>query len=100
MVRQAAYQRLERGGELLGRARRHGAFAGVDEKLFPRDFAVFGRYHDAVRQIQARHPLPESTTLEHFERFIADNEGRFPVVWKTKAGPARIKRERAEAGTR
>jgi len=34
---------IERWREQLRRARRHGAFAGVDEKLFPRDFAVFAR---------------------------------------------------------
>jgi hypothetical protein len=87
---------LERWRELLGRARRHGAFAGVDEELFPRDFAVFSRYHDAVRRIPERHPLPEPMPLERFERFVAENEGRFPVAWKPKAG-ARVEREHAEA---
>jgi hypothetical protein len=90
---------LECWRELLGRALRHGAFAGVDEKLFPRDFAVFGRYHDSVRQIPARHPLPEFMTLERFKRFVTDNEGRFPVVWKP-AGADFGGVERAPAGRR
>jgi hypothetical protein len=26
--------------------------------------------------------MPEPMTLEHFDRFVAQNEGRFPVAWR------------------
>jgi hypothetical protein len=34
---------IEEWRRLLGRARQHGAFVGVDEEVYPRDFAVFVR---------------------------------------------------------
>lgn len=74
--------------EVLSRAKRTGAFCGIDEDLFPRDFAVFGRYHDAVQQIPARYPLPGYLTLGRFERFLEENAGRFPVRWETVVDPA------------
>jgi hypothetical protein len=48
---------IERWRALLARARRHGAFVGVDERAYPADFAVFARYHPALRKIAGRYPL-------------------------------------------
>ena len=30
--------------------------------------------------------MPEPMTLEHFDRFVARNPGRFPVEWEAPAG--------------
>ena len=49
----ARVQRSRRSsaGGLSCRRRRQGGFVGVDEKAYPVDFAVFARYHPALRAI-------------------------------------------------
>lgn len=74
---------IERWRALLGRARREGSFLGVDERLFPLDFATFGRYHQALRALPSRYPVDIRLTLDEVERFAADNRGRFTVEWET-----------------
>jgi hypothetical protein len=77
---------IERWRELLGHARREGSFLGVDEELFPLDFATFGNYHRALRALPSRYPVDVRLTLDEVERFAADNRGRFAVEW----GDARL----------
>ncbi|MGQ0751734.1 MAG: hypothetical protein ACT4PS_14465 [Betaproteobacteria bacterium] len=68
--------------DLLRRATRRGRFVGVDESAYPRDFAVYTRYHsDLVRTIDARYPMPAPLSLDQIERFLAENNGRYPVQW-------------------
>jgi hypothetical protein len=72
---------IERWRRILGRARRHGAFVGVDEDEFPRDFATLKRYHDDLPStITARHTLPGPLALADFERFIQQARGRHAVA--------------------
>jgi hypothetical protein len=60
--------RIEQWRALLDRARRRGLFIGVDERAFPRDFAVFTRYHhDLLAKIKERHPLPAPLPLSILE---------------------------------
>jgi pimeloyl-ACP methyl ester carboxylesterase len=60
----------------------NACFIGVDPKAFPRDFAVFVRYHfDFLRRIPARHPMPSSLTFAELERFLAETRGRYGVQW-------------------
>lgn len=60
---------------LLGHARRRGDFIGVDERTFPRDFAVFVRYHlDLKRTVSARHAIPGPLPLEQFSAFMAQRD--------------------------
>ncbi|HEV8439905.1 MAG TPA: hypothetical protein VGT40_17580 [Methylomirabilota bacterium] len=67
---------------LFQRAARGGDFIGVDEQEFPRDFAVFVRYHfDFLRKIAARHPIPSSLTLTDLDEFLARTGGRYRVRW-------------------
>ncbi len=71
---------IDRWRSLLARARRRGAFLGVDENSYPRDFATFARYHAALPQI--REPLePEPLGWSELEEFIQRNRSRFAVGW-------------------
>ncbi|HEY8201951.1 MAG TPA: hypothetical protein VII47_11415 [Actinomycetota bacterium] len=57
-------------------------FIGVDPKAFPRDFAVFVRYHfDFLRRIPARHPMPPPLTFAELERFLGETRGQYRVQW-------------------
>jgi hypothetical protein len=72
----------------LRRARLNGAFVGVDERAFPRDFAVFIRYYfDLLRKIHARYPMPPALTLKELDEFLDHNRHRYPVQW-LEADPA------------
>ena len=73
---------IEKWRQLLGRARTRGAFVGVDEHAYPRDFAVFMRYYfDVQRQIMSRYPIPAALPLEQLEAFLAQTQGRYQVQW-------------------
>ncbi|WP_143517074.1 hypothetical protein [Pseudonocardia sp. MH-G8] len=56
--------------EILGRARRRGAFLGVDPAAFPRDFGSFGRFHRALAGLPRVDP-PAPLTLDELELFLA-----------------------------
>jgi hypothetical protein len=59
-----------------------GDFIGVDEEAFPRDFAVFVRYHfDFLGKIPARHPMPPALALEDLNEFLGHTAGRYRVQW-------------------
>lgn len=73
---------IERWREPLRRARVHGSFLGVDERAFPRDFAVFIRYYfDLLQKIHVRYPLPPVLTLKELDEFLEHNNGRYSVRW-------------------
>lgn len=55
---------------LLARARVEGAWAGLDEKLYPHDFGTFLRYRPALEAIPERHTLPGSLRLADVKRFL------------------------------
>ena len=56
--------------ELLAYAQPPGEFLGVDESAYPRDFAVFVRYHLAAKRIAARYPMPGPLSWSTFEDFL------------------------------
>jgi hypothetical protein len=59
---------------------RHGAFIGVDTRTYPRDFAVFVRYHAALkRAISARYPLPSPLTLAQWSTFWEETASQYHV---------------------
>jgi hypothetical protein len=69
--------------QLLGRARKHGTFVGVDERVYPRDFAVFVRYYfDLLQKIPSRYPLPPALTLTQLAEFLAQHQGCYHVQWQ------------------
>jgi hypothetical protein len=79
--------RIERWEKILARAREHASFLGVDTRAFPRDFATFVRYHDAMRAIADRYPLPEMVSLTEFEEFLCQAPSRYAVTWDGDAAP-------------
>jgi hypothetical protein len=72
---------IERWRAILGQARRHGSFLGVDERAFPRDFATFVRYHKALQALPTRYPLPAPLTLTQLETFVQQSHNRYAVAW-------------------
>jgi len=56
--------------ELLAYAKRRGEFLGVDPDAYPRDFAVFVRYHLAAKRISARYGMPGPLPWAEFEQFL------------------------------
>ena len=58
------------------------AFVGVDERAYPRDFAVFVRYHDdLLRKIDARYAPPPPLSLAELEHFLNETHGRYQAEW-------------------
>jgi hypothetical protein len=72
---------IERWRALLAQARRVGAFAGVDDTQYPRDFGVFGRYHTALTRLPARYPIPGPLSFGQLSEFLAQQGERYPVRW-------------------
>jgi hypothetical protein len=73
---------IEEWRAILGRARKKGAFVGVDEHAYPGDFAVFVRYYyDLQRKIQARYPMPPPLALNRLDEFLSQTPTRYPVQW-------------------
>lgn len=55
---------------LASRGRRPGRLLGVDPSRYPRDFATFTRYFDAVRELAPVSPAPPSLSLTRFEALL------------------------------
>jgi hypothetical protein len=73
---------IERWRTVLNRARQRGAFVGVEEDKYPRDFATLIRYYtDLQPTIPARYPLPAPLTLEQLDKFIELAGDSEPVRW-------------------
>lgn len=73
---------IEQWRSVLKRAKQRGEFVGVDEKVYPRDFASMIRYYtDLKEKISERYPLPKALTLEQLDRFIEEKGDRFPIQW-------------------
>ena len=67
---------------LIEHASTRSKFIGVDPAAFPRDFAVYARYHDALlRIVPQRYPLPSPLTLAQFDQFLGINAHRYDVDW-------------------
>jgi hypothetical protein len=48
-------------------------------EAFPRDFGVFSRYHDALKQMPERVPMPEPLSLPLLDEFLAEAGDRYRV---------------------
>jgi hypothetical protein len=80
-IRGAGFAPIERWRVILARARRRGFFIGVDEARYPRDFATFKRYHEEMRRIRPRIPVPDRLGLDELDAFLAEAGSRYPVAW-------------------
>jgi hypothetical protein len=72
---------IERWAAVLKRARTTGRFVGVDRAAFPRDFAVFLRFHRDLTAVSARFPMPAPLTLAQLDTFLESAGHRFAVEW-------------------
>lgn len=72
---------IERWRQILKRARTEGAFAGVDERTFPKDFATFIRYRRDLEKVPTSYPIPELLTLDGLDDFLKRAGNRYPVRW-------------------
>ena len=65
----------------IERWRSLGKLIGVDPRAYPRDFAVFVRYHYALREeFRARYPIPEPLPITALEPFCDDAQARSPAA--------------------
>lgn len=83
---------IERWQAILKRARHIGQFAGVDEKRYPRDFAIFGRYHSSLLNISGRHPMPEALSLHEVSNFIQKEGGQYGIEWLEQSSGRKLQR--------
>ena len=82
-VRSPGLVPIERWRGILNRARKRGTFIGVDENVFPQDFASLVRYHhDFGTVFRARYPMPGPMDCGRFERFMEQNQDRYQIQWK------------------
>jgi hypothetical protein len=73
---------IEQWRRLGQHAARGGGFIGVDERAFPRDFAVFVRYHfEFLRKIRAHHPMPPALTFKELTHFLRETRSHYRVQW-------------------
>jgi len=73
---------IDRWRRILEHAQKQGTFVGVNENAYPRDFAVFVRYHfDFKRKARSRYPMPPPVTLEQLDRFVEQSASRYRVQW-------------------
>jgi hypothetical protein len=72
---------IERWAAVPGRARTAGRFVGVDRVAFPRDFAVFLRFHRDLAAAAQRWPMPAPLTLAQLDAFLHAEGHRFAVQW-------------------
>lgn len=76
---------IDRWRRVLTRATRHGFFIGMDPQAFPRDFAVFARYHDdLLKQIRSRYPAPARLSIKDLDEFLAAQAESYRVTWTTE----------------
>jgi hypothetical protein len=71
---------IESWRHLLNRARQNGYFLGVDESLYPRDFATFVRFHRDLKKLGLPFELPAPLALEKFEAVLHEQGPQFGVV--------------------
>jgi hypothetical protein len=72
-VESAALVPITEWRALLRHATRRGEFLGVDPDAYPRDFAVFVRYHLAAKRIAARYGIPGPLPWSELKEFLASS---------------------------
>lgn len=80
-VESAGLAPIGRWRDVIARARRHGAFIGVDAMRFPRDFAAFVRYHTDLKRMPARYAPPPPLSLTELDEFLEETQRRYRVRW-------------------
>ena len=58
------------------------SFLGVDKRAYPRDFAVFVYYHEAlVEKVKSRYAMPPPLSLAELNEFLNRSSSRYQVEW-------------------
>ncbi len=70
---------IEEWRGLLGRARRRGAFIGMNEAAYPTDPGYLQRFRAELERLPAQHSVPASLTVEDVERFLTASGRRHQV---------------------
>jgi hypothetical protein len=78
-VEAAGLPTAEQWQGVLDRAGRHGRWLGGTPEQFPKDFAQYATYDDALSSWPARHPLPGPLPGSRFEDFAAAAGDRYQV---------------------
>lgn len=69
-----------------------GGFLGVDIEKFPRDFGGLARYHDEIRSLPPRYPLPGPLSMERFDAFLEGAGDRYAVRWDEGDGASKSRK--------
>ena len=85
---------LEGWRSVLAQARVTGAFAGLRDELYPRDFGTFLRYRPALEAIPERHAIPPLLRLADVKRLLGGRS--YPGVrWIESDAPGAMDRLKA-----
>jgi hypothetical protein len=79
---------IEQWREPFKYAKKEGSFLGVDEDVFPRDFAAFVRYQTDLMNIPARYPLPGMLTIKQLETYLDEHGDRYHVALEDHLDPS------------
>ena len=82
---------IERWSAVLERAHHEGRFVGVDQAAFPRDFAVFLRFHRDLTTISARRPMPAPLPLAALDTFLRTSGHQYAVEWLDGGANAHVR---------
>jgi hypothetical protein len=85
-VHSAGLVPISRWKQLVEQATRRGEFLGVDVEAYPRDFAVFVRYHQAARRISARYPMPAPLSWKLLQHFLQSSQKDYRVRFLDSSG--------------
>jgi hypothetical protein len=70
---------------IIGQARRRCSFLGVDERRYPRDFATFIRFQQALHRLAPRHEPPPPLAVERFDALLRERGPRFGITSQDRA---------------
>jgi hypothetical protein len=70
---------IDQWSEAFKYAQRNGSFLGVDESVFPRDFATLVRFQTELMKIPSRYPLPGMLTMNQLESFLEEHGDKYRV---------------------
>lgn len=78
-VESAGWVPAEQWRRLLGAHARRWYFLGVNERVYPRDFASFVRLRPALAALPSARAMPAPLTLDEFRRFVDEHGHRYRV---------------------
>jgi hypothetical protein len=80
---------IERWRQLVGQARVHGGFLGVDERRYPRDFATFIRFRADLARLAPWGEAPPPLSRDRFESLLAKEAAPLGITLSAKEAARR-----------